>query len=130
MTKLQTLKKELKDINHQLKLSKEIDAYINNFENKKVAIWGAGHQALSTLALYNLADKISYIVDSADFKQGKYSSVTHIPIVSSNELISNPVEAIIIMAGSYSDEIAKIVCEDFNIANISILKGSSLHVYE
>lgn len=105
----------------QAKLKKEIEDYINRFAPGKVAVWGAGHQAFATLALLNLEGKIKYVVDSASFKQGKFTPATHIPIVAPEKLNSDPVEAIIIMAGSYADEVAKIIHEKYNGMAVLIL---------
>ena len=99
---------------HQAKLKNEIEEYICRFKDKKVAIWGAGHQALAIISLMNLADKIRYVVDSAPFKQGRYTPATHIPIVSPDTLNSDPVNAVIVIAGSYSHEIAKIIRQKFD----------------
>ena len=112
---------------HQAQLKNEVEEYLRRFDNKKVAAWGAGHQALTVISLVKLAGKIRYIVDSAPFKQGKYTPATHIPIVSPDALDSDPVDAIIVMAASYSDEIAQIIRQkyDKNI-NIAILRGSGL----
>jgi SAM-dependent methyltransferase len=96
------------------KLIREIEAYIHCFPAKKVAVWGAGHQALAVIALTGLTGKIRYVVDSAPFKQGKYTPATHIPIVSPDALVSDPVDAVIVMAASYSDEVADIIRRRFN----------------
>jgi hypothetical protein len=74
-----------------------------------------------------LADKIKYVVDSAPFKQNKYTPATHIPIVSPDTLDSDPVDAVIVMAASYSDEVAKIMRQRFdkNI-NVAILRDFGL----
>jgi SAM-dependent methyltransferase len=93
----------------QARLKKEIDAYLSGFGDRKVAIWGAGHQALALMSLLGLAGRIRYVVDSAPFKQGKYTPATHLPIVAPSALDTDPVEAIIVMAASYSDEVAGIV---------------------
>ena len=72
-------------------------------------------------------DKIQYIIDDAPFKQGKYTPATHIPIVSQAQLFSNPVDAIIVMAASYSDEIAnKILATLDSDISISILRDYGL----
>lgn len=112
---------------HQVQLKNEIEEYIRRFKDKKVAIWGAGHQALAIISLINLAGKIKYVVDSAAFKQGKYTAATHIPIVSPDSLDSDPVDAIIVMAASYSDEVARMIRQkyDKNI-NIVILRDFGL----
>ena len=91
---------------HQETITKEIKEYISHYGSQNVAIYGAGHQALAIIALTNIKNDIKYIVDDATFKQGKHSPATHIPIVSPNSLISEPVKAVIIMAASYSDEVA------------------------
>jgi len=104
--------------------------YLGLFKGKSVAIWGAGHQALAILSLTNLAGKIKYVVDSAVFKQGKYTPATHIPIVSPDTLDSDPVDAVIVMAGSYSDEVAMNIRKTFDKQmNISILRDFKLEKY-
>jgi 2-polyprenyl-3-methyl-5-hydroxy-6-metoxy-1,4-benzoquinol methylase len=126
-------KREKLDLSHfyeyQAKLKNEIDEYIHRFKDKKVAVWGAGHQALAIISLMKIADKVKYVVDSATFKQGKYTPATHVPIVSPDKLESDPVDAVIVMAAGYSDEVAKIIRQKFdrNI-NISILKDFGLEV--
>jgi 2-polyprenyl-3-methyl-5-hydroxy-6-metoxy-1,4-benzoquinol methylase len=112
---------------HQAKLKTEIEGYIHRFKDKKVAIWGAGHQALAIISLMNLADKIKYVIDSAPFKQTKFTPATHIPIVSPDALNLDPVDAVIVMAASYSDEVAKIIQNkyDKNI-NVAILRDFGL----
>ncbi|MDD5600038.1 MAG: methyltransferase domain-containing protein [Victivallaceae bacterium] len=113
--------------NSQEKLKSEIEAFIVRFEPGKVAVWGAGHQALAVIALTGLADKIKYVVDSAVFKQGKYTPATHLPIVAPDNLEKDPVDALIIMAAGYSDEIAKIIKNKYqNKINAVILRSSSL----
>lgn len=101
----------------QNKIENEIDDYVGQF--KRIAIWGAGHQAFAIMSLADLGGKVAYVVDSASFKQGKYTPATHIPIVAPNTLQTDPVNAIIVMAGSYSDEIAKTIREQFD-ENISV----------
>jgi len=112
---------------YQAKLKNEIGEYIRRFKDKKVAIWGAGHQALVIISLMDLAGKIRYVVDSAPFKQGRYTPATHIPIVSPDTLNSDPVDAVIVIAGSYSDEVAKIIRQKYekNI-NVVILRDYGL----
>ena len=114
---------------YQAQLKNEIEEYIRRFKDKEVAIWGAGHQALAIISLINLADKIKYVVDSAPFKQGKYTPATHIPIVSPDVLYSDQVDAVIVMAASYSDEVAGIIRQkhDRNM-NIAILRDFGLEI--
>jgi len=87
----------------QEKLRTEIDAFLAR--HGKVAIWGAGHQAFAIMALMGLSGRVRYVVDSAPFKQGKLTPASHIPIVAPERLLSDPVDAVLVMAGSYSDEV-------------------------
>ncbi len=116
---------------HQKKITKEIENYIARF--KKVAVWGAGHQALTVLSLINSSDKIRYVIDSTIYKQGKFTPVTHIPIVSPDVFHLDPVNAIIVMASSYSDEVVKgilqrMVDSDKYDVNIAILREYGLQI--
>ena len=112
---------------HQAQLKNEIEGYLGRFKSKRVAIWGAGHQALTLISLMNLSGKVKYVVDLAKFKQGKYTPATHIPIVSPEALKRDPVDAIIVMAASYSDEVARIIRKKFNKnIHISILRDFGL----
>jgi 2-polyprenyl-3-methyl-5-hydroxy-6-metoxy-1,4-benzoquinol methylase len=87
----------------------EVHAYIRGFGPRRVAIWGAGHQSLAIMSLLDLGSSIRYVVDSAPFKQGKFTPATHIPIVPPDRLTSDPVDAVIVIAGGYSNEVARIV---------------------
>lgn len=110
-------------------LKKEIDDHISRFATNKVAIWGAGHQALAIMSLLELGGKIRYVVDSAPFKQGRYTPATHIPIVSPDNLHTDPVEAVIIMAASYSDEVARTIRERFSAGiHVAILRDYGLQI--
>lgn len=88
-------------LRNQLKLQKSLDDYISRYET--VAIYGAGHQAFAYIAL--LHPRVAFIVDNAPFKQGKYSPVGGLPILPPTAL--DHADAVVIMAGSYSDEIAE-----------------------
>ena len=97
----------------QTHLTAELSEYVRRFNDKRVAIWGAGHQAFALISMMDVADRIRYVVDSAPFKQGKYTPATHLPIVAPATLESDPVDAVIVMAASYSDEVAGLVREEF-----------------
>jgi len=124
-------KRQSGDLSHfrrrQVRLETEIDRYIHRFGDGRVAVWGAGHQALAVIALLKLGCRIRYVIDSAAFKQGKYTPVSHVPIVSPEALRSDPVDAVIVMAASYSDEVAGIIREKFDgRLNVSVLREAGL----
>lgn len=75
----------------------------------RLAVWGAGHQALALLSLAGLQDRAMFVVDSAPFKQGRYTPATHILVVSPEHIKSEGIDALLVMAGSYSQEIVDIV---------------------
>ncbi len=101
------------DISHfqsqQKKITTDLNRFLDRYGKQRVAAWGAGHQALATLALTGIAERLRYVVDSAPFKQGHYTPATHIPIVNPEVLTTDPVDAVIVMAASYSDEVAAVV---------------------
>ena len=108
-------------------LTEDLHDYVNSFF--RVAAWGAGHQALAMLSLADLGDKIKYVIDDAPFKQNKYTPATHIPIVSSKNLDTDPVDAVIVMAASYSDEVAAKLKESHGKkVKIAILRERSLEI--
>jgi 2-polyprenyl-3-methyl-5-hydroxy-6-metoxy-1,4-benzoquinol methylase len=107
---------------HQENINKQLQDHVKKYDS--VAVYGAGHQALASIAIAKIGDKINYVVDDAPFKQGKYTPATHIPIVSNNYLKSHPVNSIIIMAASYSDEVARKLNNDYS--SIVILRDWGL----
>jgi len=112
---------------HQNRLTQEINNHLNQFSGQTVAIWGAGHQALAFICLSNITKKIKYVVDSAPFKQGKFTPASHIPIVSPDNLDKDPAAAVIVMAASYSDEVARIIREKYDkTIDVTILRDSGL----
>ncbi len=74
-----------------------------------MAVWGASHQAFTIAATTGLRDKVKYIIDSAKFKQGKYSPASHIKIFGPEHFFDDPVQEILIIAPGYTDEIAGII---------------------
>ena len=76
-------------------------------QNKKIAVWGAGHRTLALLALSELKD-IAYVIDSAKFKQGKFTPLLHLKIVSSEHLREEKVDLVIVaVPGLYPGEVCK-----------------------
>ena len=115
--------------NHQKMITKEIKDYILRHGSQNVAIYGAGHQALAIIALTNIKNDIKYIIDDATFKQNKYTPATHIPIVSSEKLLTDPVSGVLIMAASYSDEVAKKIKKQFDkTIDTVILRDDGLEI--
>ena len=76
-------------------------------------MWGASHQGFTLAATTSLGKNVEYIIDSAPFKHGKFAPASHLPIVPPDYFEEHPVDAIVITAPGYTDEIAKIIRERF-----------------
>lgn len=99
-------------------LKREMETYMKYLDawDKKVAIWGASHQGFTLAATTKLGEKARYIIDSAPFKQGKFAPASHLPIVGPDHFHEHPVDAIIITAPGYADEIAASIRQKFGTA--------------
>lgn len=75
----------------------------------------------------DLSSKISYIIDSAYFKQNKFTPASHLPIVVPDYFHNHPVDTIIIIAPGYTDEIAEIIRQNLS-TTISIYTVRSNHL--
>ena len=96
-------------------LKREMETYMKYLDawDKKVAIWGASHQGFTLAATTKLGENARYIIDSAPFKQGKFAPASHLPIVGPDHFHEHPVDAIIITAPGYTDEIAASIRQKF-----------------
>lgn len=89
-------------------LRREMEGYLKYLDawDKRVAMWGAGHQGFTLASTTKLGKKAQYIIDSAPFKHGKFAPSSHLPIVPPDYFLEHPVDAVIITAPGYTDEIA------------------------
>ena len=96
-------------------LKREMETYMKYLDawDKKVAIWGASHQGFTLASTTKLGERARYIIDSAPFKQGKFAPASHLPIVGPDHFHEHPVDAIIITAPGYTDEIAASIRRKF-----------------
>ena len=96
-------------------LKREMESYMKYLDawDKKVAVWGASHQGFTLAATTKLGQRARYIIDSAPFKQGKFAPASHLPIVGPDHFHEHPVDAIIITAPGYTDEIAASIRRKF-----------------
>jgi len=93
----------------QQTLQNSFNSFLSAFKSKRVAVWGAGHQALALLSLLQIAPHIRFVIDSAPFKQNRFTPATHLPIVPPGRLDGDEVDAVIVLAASYSDEVVHII---------------------
>ena len=99
----------------------ELVNFLSDYDGS-VVVWGAGHQALSILAMIRADNYVEYVVDSAPFKQGKFCPVTGLEIFSPMQLNVDCPQCVVVMGAGYSDEIVRIIQNDFgNIRDIFIV---------
>ena len=108
----------------------EIKRGLNEFvtkckiEGHKLAFWAASHQCFTAASFLDHPEDVAYIVDSAKFKQGKYSPTSHIPIISPSEFYVHPADDILILAPGYTEEIAGLIRKNASPAiNIYALRS-------
>lgn len=94
---------------------------------KSIAIWGASHQGFTLAATTGLRDAARYIIDSAPFKQGRFAPASHLRIVAPDHFFEEPVDAVLIVAPGYSDEIAGIIREKFG-AGVQVMTLRTDHI--
>ena len=101
--------------------------FYNHIKDHRVAIWGAGHQALTLISLLNIQDNIEFIIDSAPFKQNKFALSSHLPIISPDDPLMNVVDIIIIIAGSYNKDVEKTIKIKYtNNYNMFVIEANRL----
>lgn len=116
-------------ITKQQCIVEQLQQFITRFDPKDVVVWGAGHQALAVMSLAKLQKSISHVVDSAPFKQNKYTPGTHLQIKSPESLLHDLPKAIVIMAAAYSDEVARTISEQYpHIENVAILREEAMEI--
>ena len=79
----------------------------------KIAIWGASHQGFTLCSTTGIAKYVDCIIDSAPFKQGRFAPASHIEIISPDDARKRELEAIVIVAPGYTNEIANIIKTTF-----------------
>lgn len=113
----------------QTEIIKELHIYTNKYEKNDIVVWGAGHQALAIMSLAGLSDRVSHVVDSAPFKQNKYTPGTNLFIKSPDTLKIDKPKSIIIIAAAYSDEVYRVVSEQYpHIRSVAIMRDDYLEV--
>lgn len=77
-----------------------------NKAGKRLAGYGAGGRGVMTLAMAGLSSSdISYLCDRNQSLHGLYTPRSHIPVVSPDCLLEDPVDEVIVFSFGYLDEI-------------------------
>lgn len=109
-------------------LSKIFGDFLDEKEKagKRVAAWGAGHQALANLALLGAEKRICCVIDSAPFKQGHLTPATHIPVEAPERLRQHDIDVVVIMAASYSEEISAVMHREYPWIEAAVLNENKV----
>jgi len=118
------------DITKYILLKEKLNNMLKIFiqESSNIVIWGAGHRSLTLISQINYKE-INYIIDSASFKQDKYSPVSRIKIVSPDILYSlKNISLILNLPGIYGEEVISTLDEKIikNITNLYNIKENNL----
>lgn len=100
-------------------IQKKVDSHTN------VVIWSAGHRALALMAIAKL-EKIKYVIDSATFKQGKFTPILHKKIISPEYFISIKCDLLIIMLpGNYAEQVIRFLEENKITCKVIVFKDKA-----
>ena len=107
-----------------LDIVKSIQKEVN--KHKNVVIWSAGHRALALMAIAKL-EKIKYVIDSASFKQGKFTPILHKKIISPEDFINIKCDLLIIMLpGNYAEQVIRFVDENKITCKVTVFEDKAL----
>lgn len=93
---------------------------------RRLSFWGASHQCFTAASFLTSPEKVESIVDSAEFKQGKFSPASHIPIVSPDQFFAAPTDSLLILAPGYTDEIAAMVASRTTAVRLFALRSDRI----
>ncbi len=108
-------------------LAEDLRSFVReNHENsRKVAFWGAGGKGLSILASAGV-DDLDLLVDSDPHKQGRYTPVSHYLVQAPSRQILKDVDAIVITAMAYRNEIEASLRNDYGFEGTIAVLGHRL----
>jgi len=91
-------------------------------QGKKVAFWGAGGKGLSMMAIANVQD-VQLLVDSDPRKVGLYTPVSHRRVSSPETLALQGIDAVIVVAPAYENEIVTKLRTELAFSGLIALAG-------
>ena len=91
-------------------VSEELQKLVHSLKNKgySIAGFGAPTKATTLMAHFGIDENIlDFIVDDNPLKQGLYTPITHIPVLSANELYKRKPDYVLILAWNFAKPIMK-----------------------
>jgi len=115
-------------------INEQINDYVDTIHQNggRVALWGASHLAFSIVSASQTETKIAYLVDSAPFKQGRFSPATGLEIFPPGHLVEDPVDAVMVMSPEYSAEIVSAIRENYSkvVRHIATFQYGGLEIVQ
>lgn len=95
---------------------------------RRIAIWGASHQALTLIALAR-PERLDCLVDSSPAKQGRFEPTLGLPVLPPSALAERGVDTVLVMAAGYSDEVADILLHRMSFAGtVAVLRETRFEI--
>ena len=96
---------------------------------KRVSIWGAGHRALALMAISNVKG-VDFVIDSAAFKQGKYTPLLNKKIISPQYFTKRVAcdYLIVMLPGSLSEQVRKYLKQENFVGNILFFNDEKIEL--
>ena len=105
------------------KINRILESSANS--DQLAVFWGAGHRSLTLISQLEHSN-ISFIVDSASFKQGTYCPDTGIPILSPSHLCEYQVDILFLsLPGSFASEVIQSLKSNSSLpSSIYLIEGN------
>lgn len=111
-------------------LTRQLREFVGLGGSGPLAVWGASHQGFTMLAGSGLSSSVEFIIDSAPSKQGRYSPVSHIPIVKPDILLEKNVRAVLVIAPNFADEILRTIREKYKLrCPVGVIRRGTLTIF-
>lgn len=112
-------------------LSREIEEFIGQrkLAGEIVAVWGAGGKGLSIMSAADVS-KVDVLIDSDPHKWSLYTPVSHLQVQAPQVLKKVKVDAIIVTAMAYKNEIIRLLRQEYMFKGPIALLGHSLELAE
>lgn len=110
----------------------EIAAFIEQRRalGERVAAWGAGGKGLNMLAAVSALRGIDLLVDGDLHKEGRYTPASHLRVCRPEALREHRIDAVIILAPAYRNEILRILREVHGFRGAVGIVGETFEVIE
>ena len=113
--------------NNKEKMRQQILNFFKNTDKEFNAVWSAGHQSLTTISTLKLQNTINKIIDSATFKQYKFSPGSGIEIIDPNLIRKLKLKKILLMAAGFNKEIYSQLINKYSFkGEIAMLENGTL----